>query len=506
MAWTSEKKHTIQHALILLSLSALVLVVLGRSTTVDVDFWGYIAFGRLFWHSNSFPYQDIFTYLPTTGQWIYHEWLTGTILYPIYTFAGDPGVIILRDLVALATLAFLYLAARIRKSHRASALFWLVLISGFLGMGYWAVVRAQTFTYLFTALTIYVLERSRWKGQRSLLLILVPIQIIWCNMHGGFLAGLGIAFLYLIGDAFSHRTYWPYLPVLLLLVLSSLANPYGVDYWTYLFHAITLPRRDITEWASILTAYQTHTMSLSLIFYYMFIGIFSLRMLFWWNWQEITPILVLSVTFLLGLEHVRHQVFFLMVTAVYLPGLIQPYIKDLQARSTSLGARLRQNLSAVFLRSTRMTRAFITAVPILLFCVILGSSSFSLMIPSYQKGVIIYYPTGALEYIRRNHLSGNILTEFMWGEYLIWNLGPRMKVALDGRYETVYQGHVANQYFDYMKGKEKEFLDTYAHDMVLFKPDSPPVDSIRSNPDWKGVYEDMGSILFMKARTPMPSL
>lgn len=483
-----------------------MLIFLGRSTTVDVDFWGYIAFGRLFWHSGSFPYQDIFTYLPTTGRWIYHEWLTGTILYPFYTFAGDPGVIILRDLVALATLAFLYLAARIRKNRSTSTLYWLVLISGFLGMGYWAVVRAQTFTYLFTALTIYVLERSRWKREWSLLLILVPIQMIWCNMHGGFLAGLGIVALYLIGDAFSHRTYWPYLPVLLLLVLSSLANPYGVDYWTYLFHAVTLPRREITEWASIFTAYRRHTISLGLVFYYTFIGIFSLRMLFWWNWQEITPILVLCATFLLGIEHVRHQVFFLMVTAVYLPELVQPYIKDLQARSTGLGARLRQNLSGVFLRSTRMTKALVTVVPILLFCIILDSSSFSLMIPSYQKGSIIYYPTGALECIRRNHLSGNILTEFMWGEYLIWNLGPRMKVALDGRYETVYQDRVANEYFDYMKGKKNGFLDAYAHDLVLFKPDSPPVVSIRSNPDWKVIYEDRGSILFMKARTPMPFL
>ena len=42
-------------------------------------------------------------------------------------------------------------------------------------MGYGSVLRAQTFTYLFTALTFYVLERSRLKGEWSLLLILAPI-------------------------------------------------------------------------------------------------------------------------------------------------------------------------------------------------------------------------------------------------------------------------------------------------------------------------------------------
>ncbi|HSB30749.1 MAG TPA: hypothetical protein VLD55_04040, partial [Candidatus Sulfobium mesophilum] len=105
-----------------------------------------------------------------------------------------------------------------------------------------------------------------------------------------------------------------------------------------------------------------------------------------------------------------------------------------------------------------------------------------------------------LEYIKGNYSSGNILTEFVWGEYLIWNLGPHMKVGLDGRYETVYQDKVANEYFDYMKGKKNGFLDAYAHDLVLFKPDSLTAYSLRSSPDWKVTYEDMDSILFAKVR------
>ncbi len=45
----------------------------------------------------------------------------GVGLYPIYKFTGGFGLVVLRDLVALATLGFLYLAARIRKSSRSSA-------------------------------------------------------------------------------------------------------------------------------------------------------------------------------------------------------------------------------------------------------------------------------------------------------------------------------------------------------------------------------------------------
>jgi hypothetical protein len=494
-----EEKHPIRQVLVPLSLSVIVLIRLNGKTVADPDLWGYMTFGRLFWDSKTFPYQDIFTYLPKYDRWIYHEWLTGVGLYPIYKFTGGFGLVFLRDLIALATLGFLYLAARIRKSSRASALFWLVLASGLLKVGYGTALRAQTFTYLFTAVTLYLLERSRQKGQWFLLLLFVPIQIVWCNLHGGFLAGLGIIAIYIVGEALSRRTWWPYLSVFLLAVLSTLINPYGVDYWTYLFHAVTLPRSEITEWASIFTAYARQSISFGEIFWYASIGILSLRILAWAHWREITSILLLSVTFLLGIQHVRHEVFFMMFVAVYLPEPSQRYFADMLTLLANVRIWLKEKAPVVF-GSPRRIATFFIALLILLFCVFLGSSSFSLMNPSQEKGQIVYYPTGALEYIKRNYSSGNILTEFVWGEYLIWNLGPHMKVGLDGRYETVYQDHVANEYFDYLNGKINGFLDTYDHDLVLFRPDRPPVTSLRHRPDWNVVYEDTASVLFSKVR------
>jgi hypothetical protein len=34
--------------------------------------------------------------------------------------------------------------------------------------------------------------------------------------------------------------------------------------------------------------------------------------------------------------------------------------------------------------------------------------------------------------------SGRLATSFNWGEYAIWHFGPRAKVSIDGRRETVY--------------------------------------------------------------------
>jgi hypothetical protein len=495
-----EKKHTIQKALVLLSLAVIVLIRLHRSTVADPDLWGYMTFGRLFWDSGTFPYQDIFTYLPTFDHWIYHEWLTGVGLYPIYKLTGGFGLVVLRDLVALATLGFLYLAARYRQSSPASAVFSILVVSQFLIVGYATVLRAQIFTYLFVALTLYLLERARQKGQWPFLLVLVPVQIVWCNLHGGFLTGLGIIAIYTAGEAFSHRTWLPYLLVLLLSVFSTLINPYGIDYWTYLFRAVTMPRGDITEWSSIYTAYLIHSISLGQIIWYASMAILPLMILIRVRWHEITPILLLSVTFILGLQHVRHQVFFPMLVAVYLPKPLQSYIELLQIPLANILKLLKEKAPA-FIVGPRRVATFFIAILTLFFFLFLDLPSFSFMVPSREKKEIADYPTGAqLEYIKRNYSSGNILTEFEWGEYLIWNLGPRIKVGLDGRYETIYQDHVANEYFDYIKGKKNSFLDAYAHDIVLFRPDSPAVVFLRHSPDWKVAYEDMDSILFAKVR------
>ena len=35
------------------------------NTTADPDLWGYLSFGRLYWETGNFPYQDVFAYLPT---------------------------------------------------------------------------------------------------------------------------------------------------------------------------------------------------------------------------------------------------------------------------------------------------------------------------------------------------------------------------------------------------------------------------------------------------------
>ncbi len=476
-----------------------LLVVMGalnnlRSTLADLDLWGYLAFGRLFWESGRFPFQDVFSYVPTLNPWVYHEWLTGVLFYPLYRSLGPPGLQLLKYTLGLATLALIYLTARKRGAGLLGAALGLWAAQLFLALGY-GPVRAQVFTYGFFALYLYLLEDARQSGRWRRLWLLVPIQVLWCNLHGGFLAGLGLIAIYAAGEALSRRPFRPYAGMLALAALATLINPYGPGYWTYIVRAVTMPRPEITEWASMLQGYRAGTLGGADLFYFFAIIACAVLLGWWARWRDRTALLALAVTLWLGLRHQRHVVFFLILAGAYLPLLFSRYLEEINSRPqvaaawTRIGWKL-PCLGAAFLSLSLGYRT-------------LQAAPWTIEIPPQPGTGItarIYYPVGAVDYIRRQGLSGNLLLEFNWGEYAIWNLYPRCRVALDGRYETVYPEEVALPYFQFIQGHPgwRGFLERYPPDLVLVDSRSRIYPLLLADGAWRQVYADPGCALLVR--------
>jgi hypothetical protein len=460
------------------------------STVADPDLWGYLAFGRLFWESGRFPYHDVYSYVPTLNPWIYHEWLTGVIFYPLYKETGSLGLQCIKYLIGMMTVVLIYLTARQRGADLIGAAVALFITTGFLRIGY-SPVRAQVFTYCFFALTLYLLEQVRRTGRWHVLFIIPIIMIFWCNLHGGFVSGSGLITLYAFGEAVERHRFWPYVGILLLSVMITFFNPYGLKYWAYIFQAITMSRQEISEWVSVFHI-STPESLVELIYYSLIIFIFLL--LIWWGkWREITASLILGITLYLGLSHTRHMVFFLIVAGSYMPVLLTPYIQrviswpwviDLMHR---LGRKIPVFLALLFISYGAYN--------------FLSSTPWVLRIPSQpwadKKGV--YYPVAAINFIKIHRLSGNLLIFYDWGEYALWSLYPQCRVALDGRYETVYPDSVAKEYFDFSFGRDnwERFLNHYPPDMILIQAPSKIHSLIQKEPDWRQVFTDSGSALFL---------
>lgn len=495
----TPEKLTARKSWITRIMGLLVLVIILRQlskTVADPDLWGYLAFGRLFWETGEFPYHDVFSYVPTYDLWIYHEWLTGVIFYPLYKTFGAPVLQLLKYGLGLATVGLIFSTARQRGASALSMGLIFLLIQVFLIIGY-SPVRAQVFTYFFFTLTLYLLETARQTRCWRRLGFLILIQVLWCNLHGGFVAGLGLICLYGLGEALSRRPFWPYLVILLLSGLATLVNPYGLEYWDYIIRAISRPRPEITEWASVFHAYQVSDINPEELLYLLSVIIFSILLAWWARWREFTAILALSVTLILGLKHIRHIVFFLILAGAYLPLLLSAYLEvwksnpQFMARINRLGWKIPTLVGMVFI--VFFSYQFIRQDPL------------SLKTPARSEnkyGSRVFYPVGAVDYIRKHHLRGKLLTEFDWGEYLLWMLYPQCTVALDGRFETVYPEAVAKEYFDFKHAHAnwRGFLKNYPPDIILIYTKSKVYPHIRDDANWRQLYADVGSALFIRQK------
>jgi len=462
------------------------------NTMADPDLWGYLAFGRLFWESGQFPYQDVYAYVPTLNPWVYHEWLTGVIFYPLYEKTGASGLQLLRYIFALLTVALIYLTARQRGADPLGAAAVLFIIVGFLMDGY-SPVRAQIFTYFFFVLTLYLLERAR-KTRQWLVLGVIPLfMIIWCNLHGGFISGLGLIAIYALGEAVTRRPFWPFVVIFVLSGMATLINPYGLKYWSYLLYAVTMPRPEISEWVPIFR-YPWTGLRVVKLAYYASIITFALLLMVWGKWRDITASLALGVTLYQGLAHSRHIVFFLILIGVYIPVIVTPFLQKVISWSRTITLKYRLDWA--------ITIFIILPLTVLQFYKFAHKNVLTLQTPSHQIGVesLIYYPVAAIDFIRAYNLSGKLLISYDWGEYALWQLYPQCRVALDGRYENVYPESLSREYFDflYARANWQRFLDHYPPDMILIGASSKIRSLLQGESHWKQVFSDSGSALFLR--------
>ncbi|MBW1953918.1 MAG: hypothetical protein JRI66_12710 [Deltaproteobacteria bacterium] len=445
------------------------------SNCADLDLWGYLSFGRLFWQEQGFPYQDVFAYVPTRNLWVYHEWLTGVLYYPLFLHLGPASLQTLKYALALGTLFLVYLTAVRRGAHPVVAGLLTAVVAGGIKASY-APVRAQVFTYFFFALFLYVLEqarlRNRWRGLWLMPLILIP----WCNLHG-------------IG-------------VLLLSGLATLINPYGLEYWRYIVRAVSMPRPFIDEWQSIFFHYQKDPQTFGIVIFFLVLlvglGLFAM-----WRcrWREITSSLVLAVTLAMGLRHGRHLTFFFLAWGAYIPVCFNVQVNYLRSsqRLQNFGGRVPVKLAAL---------VALTALSLLFATGFAKRQPFRLNVPASAASRLPFpYPVGAVKFIKEKGLSGNLLSIFDWGEYLMWHLYPQCRVGFDGRYETVYPHEVEKRYTEFQTAgtQWRQFLENYPPDLILLRPQAKITGLIREDPGWREIYEDEGCVLFgKKPPTPQP--
>lgn len=443
---------------LLIAMFALLLSCLCKD--YDYDLYARLIVGEHFFKTGWINYEDFLSYTPT-HIWYDHEWGASVIFYAFFKLFGNFGLILVQTITIFFTTFFIIKTQQLQnKAYPIS----LAFIAGFMLLFSHqnpSIVRCHMFSFMFLSMFIYFLEKTRIKN--SNILWYVPIlTIIWNNIHGGVVSGLGMIFIYMIGEMFSKRPWHKYLSVLLVSTPLLIVNPYGVEYLGFLLSANTMKREFITEWWGVFA--KRHV-----IYYYpLFLtSVFTVILIFtnFIEKQKVNPtkLLALLATSYLGIIHVKLlSTVLIIVTSLYYNEIIKLFSK--------------KNLKF-------LNKIAISAI-ILSICYIPFTS------PTIARTSLAKYPVLEVEFLKQNNIKGNLLTAFGLGSYTSYKLYPNNLIYMDGRYEEVYGEKVFNDLmnFELIKPNWDNVLKDYPTYIIMPEKNNPIYKHLKKEPNWEEVY------------------
>ena len=401
----------------------LVLAFLESQTVADPDLWGHVRFGQDILTTHAIPRQDPYSFT-SDRTWINHEWLAELLMASAYGIAGGVGLIALKFLLVISSFATLWRALRRVGVFRPLAILMLLLAN--LGTyGLMLTVRPQLFSmFLFTVML--ALLNAAAGGRRRLLLWMPVLFALWANMHGGWIVGLGVLFLWSACALLARTISWGWaIGGALLGLFGSLVTPYGLGLWQFLWETVGLGRADIAEWQPLI-----HAPFLLAVW-----GAAAALVVAAWRrggWSALPLLMPAVVVGALALRVVRLEGFFTLASMIQ----AAPYLAGAGPRRLPLSRRpSRGDIAVVGAMCLAGFVAVSVAVGSRLTCVAITTSEVK---DSWAP------ESEAVSFLRDNQLQGRLLSWFDYGEMAIWHLSPRLRVSYDGRRETVYSETVQN--------------------------------------------------------------
>ncbi|MBU2490180.1 MAG: hypothetical protein KKA60_12385 [Proteobacteria bacterium] len=469
----------------------LVLAVLaGTDSYVEPDFWTYLSFAREFSVNPGILFHDAFSYLPTQDPYVFHEWLACLGLYGLHQAAGPAGVQVFKYALILAALFLTLSTARQRGASLAASGLALVLVLPFLPRAF-PLFRAENFSLVFFILFLWVLVRCRETGRHGLLTLLVPAMALWCNLHGGFAAGLGLVFAFALGQALSRQRFLPYLLAGAGCLAATLASPYGPGLWSQVAGHLFASPGGLESWDSLAAVARRGNFGVlhAVFLLYAVTGFLCLAA---GKRFEATDFLVLSAAVAMPLVAARYIPLALFTFAALVPA----HLESALSPGTRPALR-RAALAGLALLAVASCLAFASRAPDIRPQEALAFSTPS-RIPEKGASHSCFYPVDAVRFMAENPISGKLVTEVCWSGYLLWNFHPAVRTAMDTRLQTVFPPEVRRLYYAFLWGAPgwDAFLETWPPDYILLYKSPNRTGFLTEHTPFSILYEDGLCVLF----------
>ncbi len=187
----------------LVAVGVLILVAVATTLTRvwNFDVFWHLASGRWMIEHGRILDFDPFSVDPQ-AVWVNVHWGFQVIVTLLHSVGGFELLSVLKAALGAATVGVLVAGVR-RNAPRG----WMI----FSGLGLLCMiaprvrVRPEAFTLLFLMVTIALLEGVRKGGSPKRLWWIVPVMLVWANMHGLYVVGLGVIWASVIGAWIDRR-------------------------------------------------------------------------------------------------------------------------------------------------------------------------------------------------------------------------------------------------------------------------------------------------------------
>lgn len=457
-----------------------------RGFHVDPDLWWHIKVGDSILTTHHWPTTDTYSFTIAGQPWLAYEWVGEVLLAIVNRLGGIYALEVLLIVLGCAVMLSIYGLATICSGNSKAGFVAASILLPLASVSF--TLRPQMLGYFFLILTLMALERFR-QGRRAALGFLPLLMVIWVNTHGSWIIGLVAILIYWItgfgqfeigslkGNKSTPQDQIYISTVFLLCVAALPITPYGARIAASPFEfALSLPlnTRYIQEWQSM-----PFNLAVGKVFLALLLAVIVVQIIYGVTWRLEYLLLFLLAT-VMACIHVR----FLLV---FVPSFVQSLATTLAKWIPRYDpAKDKPALNAL-----------------LIACVVIGVVRYFPSSSRLRQDIASQFPVAAVEYLEKHPLAGRMYNNYSFGGYLIWSMGPQHKVFLDGRGDAYERGGVLADYL-HVSGLQPgalKVLDLYGVQSCLLLRDEPLSTALSVSPDWRRIYFDNVSALFVRTRS-----
>lgn len=512
---------------VFLFLFSFICIFLTLQPVQNFDLWWVLKTGQVLIELKSFPPHDIFSYTAGRTPWIHYGWLSSILLYLMYYTGGSLFLQLFKTILVLISFYIVIFIAykRTGEDLTSSALagVWMLFACTTMHL---LNVRSLIFSLVYMTLCWLILEKAYCEKKLNLLFWLPPLTLLWVNTHTSFILSLflqGVYIFNLIAELYVFKKSTPEkikkffalnysnvsirdekstplpdapggkktlrtaLVIFILSIILSAVNPNGTIIFKTPFESLdNFYVRHIAEFA------KPDYLGLQLFFTISAIVVF-LSLIIFHEKYRLRDYFILAGMFYLSFKAVRHTILFsyfaLPAAAVFI---------------SSTGEFFRKLFSS-FIEKAESVQKIATLVLLVLFIAASIKLYSGINYASLNKEWDVM-PVGGVEFLKLNHIPGNMFNSYEWGGYLLWKLYPEYKVMIDGRGGMAYPEEVFRDLNEavWVDDKWRAVMDKYKINFVITNKILEKVFSqrlpsnLRNSPDWVLIYEDAVENIFIR--------